>query len=104
MSPTTEKILSYSIGLMAVIERLNLQTPLPATRSKISSGARKTRIENGIIYERYPKTYGVEGLYENLKFAMRYEPLDLGVWQAACSKIEPQTIQTWIKSERKRKF
>ena len=63
---------------------------LPATRSSISAGARKTRIEDGIVYEQYPKLYGVEGLYENLKFAMRYEPIDLGVCRAAFEKIDKQ--------------
>lgn len=100
MSQETKKPFSYQIGLTAVIEELNLQTPLPAVRSKISSGTRKTHVEDGIIYEQYPKTYGVEGLYENLKFAMRYEPLNLGVWRTALEKIEPETIESWIKRER----
>jgi Fic family protein len=99
MSQKAEKSLPYPIGLMAVIEELNLQVPLPSVRSKISLGTRKTRIEAGKIYENYRKNYAVEGLYENLKFAMRYEPLDLGVWQAAFSKIETAEIETWIKSE-----
>lgn len=100
MINTPEKSLPYPIGLMAVIKELNLQVPLPTVRSKVSATARKTKIEDGIIYEQYPKTYGVEGLYENLKFAMRYEPIDLGVMRAAFEKIDSQTIEIWIKSER----
>lgn len=100
MNRETEKSYPYSVGLSAVIEELELQIPLPSVRSKISSGARKTRIEGSSIFEQYPKTYGVSGLYENLKFAMRYEPLDLGVWRAALEKIEAETIENWIKSER----
>ncbi len=100
MSRTTEKSFPHPIGLMAIIEKLKLQVPFPAVRSKISSGTRKTHFEGGIIYEQYPKTYGVTGLYENLKFAVRYEPLDLVVWRAAFEKIEAKTLETWIKRGR----
>ena len=100
MKQTDEILLPCPVGLMAVIGELNLKVPLPAVRSKISAGARKTKIEEGVIYEQYPKTYLVKGLYENLKFAMRYEPVDLSVWQAACSKIDSKTIETWIRTEK----
>ena len=100
MSENAEKSLPYLIGLMAIIEELNLQVPLPSVRSKISTGARKTLIESGIIFEQYPKTYGVSGLYENLKFAMRYEPIDLRIMRAAFEKIEAKQLQIWISSEK----
>ncbi len=100
MSKNAEKSLPYPIGLMAVIEELNLRVPLPAVQSKASAGARKTLIENGIIFEQYPKTYGVDGLYENLKFAMRYEPIDLGIMRSAFEKIEAQQLEIWISSEK----
>jgi Fic family protein len=100
MSEKKEKSSPYPIGLMAVIQELNLQIPLPPVRSKVSAGARKTVIEDGIIYEQYPKTYGVNGLYENLKFAMRYEPFDLGIMFAAFEKIEVKQLETWIKAEK----
>ncbi len=100
MNENAEKSLPHQIGLMAVIEELNLRVPLPAVRSKASAGARKTLIENGIIFEQYPKTYGVTGLYENLKFAMRYEPIDLGIMRAAFEKIEAKQLEVWINSEK----
>ena len=72
---------------------MNLQTPLPAIRSRISAGARKTRIEDGIVYEQYPKSYGVDGLYENLKFAMRYDPIDMGVCRKRLRKLMPSRLK-----------
>lgn len=87
------------IGLVAVIEELNLTTPLTAVHSSVVAGGRKTRIENEAIFEQYPKTYATHNLYENLKFAMRYEPIDLGVLQAAFAKIAIKDVENWVSSE-----
>ena len=91
--------LPRKVGLAAVIEVLQLQVPLPAARSTVVSGARKTRIEGNAVYEQYPKTYAATSLYENLKFAVRYEPVDVGVLRAAFEKIEPETIAEWVRGE-----
>jgi hypothetical protein len=95
----TSKMLQRPIGLVAVVEELKLQVPLPAVRSFVVAGARKTRVENEAIYELYPRTYGTKSLYENLKFAMRYEPIDLGVLKAAFVRIEAKDVETWVKAE-----
>lgn len=100
MNETNEKSLPYAVGLTAIIEELNLKIPLPAVRSKIKSGGRKTVIDGNIVFENYPKTYGVSGIYENLKFAMRYEPIDLGIIRAVFEKIDQTQLKTWIKSEK----
>ena len=100
MNEKAEKVFPYPVGLMSVIEELNLKVPLPFIRSKVSTKARKTLIESGVTFEQYPKTYGVTGLYENLKFAMRYEPIDLGIMRAAFEKIEAQQLEVWISSEK----
>jgi len=96
---TTEKPFPYPIGLTAVIQELELPVPQPAIRSAITAGARKTRIENTLVYEQYPKNYAVTGLFENLKFALRYEPIDLGVLKAAFGKISSKKIEEWVRSE-----
>lgn len=93
------KTLPHSVGLAAVIEDLGLRVPLPAVRSSVAAAARKTRVEQGAVYEQYPKTYAVDGLYENLKFAVRYEPVDLGVLRAAFARIPPEDLEAWIKQE-----
>lgn len=62
------------------IEELNLESPLPAIRPAVVRGARKTIVrDDGVISELYPYSYKPEGLIGNLKFVMRYEPIDLGV-------------------------
>ena len=87
------------IGLMAVLKDLALKVPPPALRSSVIAGARKTRIENGIVYEHYPKTYAANSLKENLKFAMRYEPIDLSILSVAFEKIEPGELEKWVRHE-----
>ncbi len=96
---TNTNSLPRSIGLSAVIEELKLQVPLPAVRSTVAAGARKTRIEGNAVYEQYPKTYATAELFDNLKFAVRYEPIDLGVLGAAFEKIEPETVAEWVRGE-----
>lgn len=94
-----EKPFPRPIGLIAVIEKLRLQTPLPAVRSSVISGARRTRVDHDVVYEGYPKNYATGGLYEDLKFAMRYEPIDLGVLKAAFEQIHATDIALWIGQE-----
>ena len=93
------KTLPRPIGLIGVIEELKLNTPVSAVRSSVVAGARRTRIENEAIFENYPKTYATNNLYENLKFAMRYEPIDLGVLQAAFAQIATNDVETWVSNE-----
>lgn len=91
--------LPASVGLMAVIKELDLKVPLPAVRSTVISGARKTNNVSGIVNEYYPKSYAVEDLYANLKFAMRYEPVDLRIWAAAFEAINKEWLEVQINSE-----
>jgi hypothetical protein len=95
----TSSALPRPIGLVAVIEELKLSMPLPAARSSVVAGARRSRIESGTIFEQYPKTYATNNLYENLKFAMRYEPIDLGVLAAAFAQIAQKDVETWVSNE-----
>ena len=100
MSQTNDaKFVTRKIGLTRVIEELELRVPSPAVRSTVAAGARKTRVDGNAVHEQYPKTYAAEGLFENLKFAARYEPVDLGVYRAAFEKIEPETVAEWVRGE-----
>ena len=96
---TNRHVFPRAVGLTAVIEELGLNVPLPAVRSTIVAGARRTRVEPDAIYEQYTKNYAVAGLYENLKFALRYEPVDLGVLGAAFARLEAETIAAWVRRE-----
>ncbi len=88
-----------AIGLHGLVEQLGLKIPLPAVRSEVVAGARKTRVVDNRILEQYPKSYLPSGVTGNLRFAMRYEPVDLGVLNAAFSAIDISAMESWIRSE-----
>src|SRR5580698_9348363 len=88
------------VGLHALIQQLDLKIPRPFVRSLIATGARKTRITDSGILEQYPKSYRpAEGLAGHLRFALRYEPIDLGVYSAVFARIAKGQIEPWIQSE-----
>ena len=70
------------IGLGRLIQELGLSVLLPAVRSEAVAGARRTRFVEGIVFESYPRGYAPTDLIGHLRFAMRYEPLHLGVYNA----------------------
>ena len=74
--------LPLTIGLHHLAEYLQLQVILPATRSEIVAGARRTAVIGGKVLEQYPKNYMPLGLIGNLRFALRYEPIALDVYSA----------------------
>jgi Fic family protein len=87
-------------GLLFIIKNLDLNVPPPAVRSKIVSGARRTVAEDDIVYEYYPKSYAPqEGLYGHIKFALRYEPVDPGVYRALFGKLGAGWFEEQIKTE-----
>src|ERR1035441_2720071 len=91
--------LPMTIGLCHLIEELKLQVPLPAARSQIVAGARKTIAADGKVLEQYPKNYMPKGLIGNLRFALRYEPIALDVYLALFQTLETHRLEEWIRSE-----
>ena len=87
------------IGLIALIEDLELPVRPPAVRSWTKSGARKTIITSEAINEYYPLIYAPSGIIGNLKFALRYEPVDLSVYDALFKVLDAQLLEEWIKQE-----
>jgi Fic family protein len=87
------------IGLHWLIEELGLDVVPPAVRSEVVRGARKTRIADGLVLEQYPLSYAPKNLFGHLRFAMRYEPIDLNVLSALFGKIDRKELEAWIKSE-----
>ena len=75
------------VGLIALIEALDLRVPLPAVRSFVTRGARRTNISGSTISDFYPQRFKQDTVIGNLKFAMRYEPIDLGVLDAAFESL-----------------
>jgi hypothetical protein len=71
-------------GLHALIEKLGLKVPRPTVRSVLVGGIRKTRITDAQVLEQYPRAYDpADGIIGHLRFALKYEPLDLGGLQGS---------------------
>jgi hypothetical protein len=87
------------IGLHWLIEELGLPVTPPAVRSEAIRGARKTRIADGTVLEQYPLAYGPTDLFGQLRFAMRYEPVDLSVLAAFFGKVDRPALEAWIRGE-----
>ena len=98
-----EKILApkdapKAVGIHGLVAGLNLKIPLPTVRSEVVSGARKTIITEATVLEQYPKGYLPVGVIGNLRFAMRYEPLDLSTLSAVFEALEVSELENWIRS------
>jgi Fic family protein len=92
---------SIPIGLHAVIEELDLKVPRPTVRSELVSGTRKTKITQNEILEQYPRSYQpAEGIVGQLRFALKYEPIDLRVYKSAFSRIPKMDVERWVQRER----
>jgi hypothetical protein len=87
------------IGLMALIQELDLPVRPPTVQSWSRSGARKTSVTSAAIKEYYPPGYAPEGLIGNLKFALRYEPIDLSVYHALFKVLVRELLEGWIRQE-----
>jgi len=87
------------IGLSRLVEDLRLRVPLPAVRSEAVQGARRTKISGASILEQYPLSYAPTDLFGQLRFAMRYEPVDVGVLAAAFEKVSREEMEKWVRAE-----
>jgi Fic family protein len=96
---STPKPAPQTLGLHRLVEELNLPVTLPAVRSETIRGARRTRIADGSVLEQYPSSYGPTGMFGHLRFAMRYEPIDLGVLAAFFEKVDRKEIEASVRSE-----
>ena len=95
----TPKPTGQPIGLIALIEELDLPVRRPTVQSWTRSGARKTIITSEAIKEYYPPVYAPSGIIGNLKFALRYEPVDLSVYDALFKVLDAQLLEEWIRQE-----
>jgi hypothetical protein len=87
------------LGLVALIRELNLQVPLPAVRSFVTREARRTNISGRIVSEFYPQRFEQDTIIGNLKFAMRYEPIDLAVLHAVFWALDRAALEDWVRNE-----
>lgn len=65
---------SKNLGLTALIEKYELRVSLPVVHLLLASRVRRTEIKENQIIESYPKSYKANTTYEQIKFALRYEP------------------------------
>jgi hypothetical protein len=68
--------------------------------SYVGPGSRRTEIRGGHVLERYPQQYTPAGsLVSHLRFALRHEPVDLGVLVATFKAIDPAEVAKWVHAE-----
>ena len=76
------------------------QSPPPYVESYLVAGARRTEVIAGRIVEFYPRSYATgDDVIANLRFALRYEPLDLGVLAATFVAIDAEVVAAWVRTE-----
>ncbi|NLT22732.1 MAG: cell filamentation protein Fic [Syntrophorhabdus sp.] len=90
-----------AVGLHALIRDFHLKVPLPRVRSEIVRGTRKTITTANRVLEQYPaaKGYQAAGLEGNLRFALRYEPVDVGVYKTLFLTVPKQDVERWVNRE-----
>lgn len=77
-----------------------LSVPEPAVESYLIPGARRTEIHGRRAIEFYPRPYAPgPSLPAQLRFALRYEPLDLGIMVAALKALDRSKLEAWIRAE-----
>lgn len=88
------------MGHMWLRERFNLSVPLPYIESYMVAGSRRTEIDGSKTVELYPRPYATgDDIVANLRFALRYEPIDLGIFIAALEAVPPGVLKKWVLNE-----
>lgn len=96
MAPTE----NTPVGQAALIASLGLRVPPPAVTSLVGPGVRRTTSDNSRTIEKYTQSYAPEdNLAGHLKFALRYEPLELGILAAAFRVADPHELEAWVRAE-----
>lgn len=88
------------VGQSALIAKYGLQCPPPAVISMTGPGERRTLTSDGSIMEKYGPSYTPgDDLAGHLRFAIRCEPLDMGVIAATFAKAAPSEMEEWVRRE-----
>ena len=90
----------HPIGHAWLRRELGLSVPPPAVESYVVAGARRTETHGSRIVELYPRQYATDGsVASHLRFALRHEPVDLGVLAAAFKTIGAAHVEAWVRAE-----
>ena len=87
------------IGLAGLIQQLRLEIPPPTVRSEAGPTRRRTEESTDSILEVYPTRYNARSTRDHLLFALKYEPIDLRVWQGVISALDGRVIVEWMKEQ-----
>ncbi len=88
------------IGYAWLRQTLGLAVPAPAVESHVIQGARRTEVHGRRSVEFYPRQYAVDStITSHLRFALRYEPVDIGVLVATLKATQPSEIEAWVRSQ-----
>ena len=88
------------LGQIALHGTLGLDQPLPFVHSFLIAGGRRTHEKEAGREEYYPPQYRTaDTLIGHLKFALKYEPLHLGIVVAALRQIGAHGLQAWVRRE-----
>lgn len=88
------------IGQMGLRHRFGLRVPEPFVISIVGAGQRRSHSQPIHQIERYPVSYDKgDDAISDLKFAIRYEPLELGLLKAAFRVMGPEPLEEWVRRE-----
>lgn len=100
MSEASFKSKGQKVGQWALHAQVCPDLPEPPVRSYVTASARKTVVQSSYTEEFYPLQYATgDSLLEDLVFAFKYEPLDLGILVQALQSIGSATLQEWISNQ-----
>lgn len=87
----------FLAGYAALVARYDLKVPSPERYCFISHRHQRYETPDWVAF---PLRYQPEDTLEGqLTFALRYEPLDLGILKALFQRIQPEELCQWIQSE-----
>jgi Fic family protein len=87
------------IGQIALHGKFCPRLPPPFVRSYAGPTARRTAVHRDYVEEFYPLTYFTENLaLTNIRFALKYESLDLRILASALRAIPRNELEDWIRA------
>lgn len=88
------------VGQAWLRAELGLEVPAPGHESCVVAGGRRTEVQGSKVIEYYPRRYAPEdGIRAHIRFALRHEPIDLGLMAAAMKTIDAASIEGWVRDE-----
>jgi Fic family protein len=100
MATTGSNSTPVAVGQEWLRREFGLAVPPPAVESYIIQGARRTAVQDSRTLEFYPRQYDTDGtVASHLRFALRHEPIDLGVLVAVLKAMAPAELESWVRAE-----